>query len=266
MVAQDRPRGEARLRVKVAIGEKRALDRARALSAQSATSAAAARPSAASPMVPVTQIDVARAAVVRSTMRPAGTSPNAVTARSAGRGVRTVSPPSSGQAKSVARRRRGRRRRPPANPRSSPRAAPESSRKPRGSAPLAARSETFTPSAFRAIESGGSSGRKCTASTIASIVRTRSCPGLGDRQAASSRRAESRPPRPAARNSARSGRPRRPDGIDRQPPILALPRSGGLVLSSSPPRTSRAMRVEHGVDHARLVLRRRSRAPRRHIR
>ena len=127
-------------------------------------------------------------------MRPVGTSPTAVTDRVSGPFVFTVSPPRSGQEKSR-----------DAAPKPAAKAASQLSvqssgkarlkRKPAGSAPLAARSETFTPSALRAMEPGESSGRKWMRSTRASTVRTRSCPGFGVRQAASSLRPK--PPAPA---------------------------------------------------------------------
>ena len=50
----------------------------------------------------------------------------------------------------------------------------ERQQKARGFAPLAARSDRLTRSALRAIASGGSSGKKCTPPTMASVVSTRS--------------------------------------------------------------------------------------------
>ena len=68
-----------------------------------------------------------------------------------------------------------------------PCAAPGSAGNPQGVAPLEARSDRFTRSALRATVSGGSSGRKCTPSTMASVFTTRSSP-VALRIAASSTR------------------------------------------------------------------------------
>ena len=134
-------------------------------------------------------------------MRPAATCPSAVTDSHKGPFARTVSPPSKGQRKASAAS-------------ASPSAKPAShasvqssgrarvSRNPLGSAALAARSETFTASALRAIDCGRSSARKWMPAVSPSTVRTRSCPGAGRRQAASS--FKPRPPLPAmgAKNRA----------------------------------------------------------------
>ena len=55
-------------------------------------------PSAESPIVPVTTMLSPALAVERRTMAPFGTTPNAVIDTAIGPGVRSVSPPRSGQA------------------------------------------------------------------------------------------------------------------------------------------------------------------------
>ena len=55
---------------------------------------------------------------------------------------------------------------------------PSVSKASRGRAPLAIRSETFTRTSFRAIVSIGSEGMKCTPSTSASTVATRTPPSV----------------------------------------------------------------------------------------
>jgi hypothetical protein len=115
-------------------------------------------PSAASPIVPVTTTRSPARAPARRTMVPRGTVPEAAIVTATRPGVRSVSPPSSGQPYRLA---------------SAPSAAanffsqlsPTSavsaidSRKPSGRAPLAARSERLTRSAFFATAPGGSSGK-----------------------------------------------------------------------------------------------------------
>ena len=130
--------------------------------------------------VPVTTTRSPGFAPLRWTIWPAGTRPNAVIEIIRGPGVDTVSPPSSGQpnvqASSPSPRANGR-----SHVSSALRNASVST-KPAGVAPLAARSERFTRSALRAIVSGGSSDRKCTPSTMASVVTTMSSPAaLQDR-------------------------------------------------------------------------------------
>jgi hypothetical protein len=91
-------------------------------------------------------------------MPPDGTSPNSVIPIKAGPPERTVSPPSSGQPASSAAA-------PSPSEKPASHASVQSSgsarvsRKPLGTAPLAAMSDRFTPSALRAIEAGGSSGK-----------------------------------------------------------------------------------------------------------
>ena len=171
-------------------------------------------------------------AVVRGTIRPAGTSPTPVTDRVSGPVVCTVSPPRSGQEKSRdAAPEAGRESREPG-------LGPvlgqgEVKRKPPGSAPLAARSETFTPSALRAMEAGENPrGRKWT----------RFDQGVGgqDQVVAGPRRqagrvvpqAESPLAGEGARNSGRSGCPRRAGAHRHVPSATAGP--GRSFFSSSP--------------------------------
>ena len=148
--------------------------------ASSASAAAAApplstsRPSAASPIVPVTTTRSPGFAPLRWTILPGGTRPNAVTEIISGPGVDTVSPPSSGQPNRSASSPSAR-----ANGASQPSSALRSasvSTKPAGTAPLAARSDRFTRSALRAMRVGRIVGRKCTPSTMASVVTTMSSP------------------------------------------------------------------------------------------
>ena len=108
--------------------------------------------------IPSTLLAPPQRAVPRRTMEPPGTSPNSVIPIKAGPPERTVSPPSSGHPASAA-----------AAPSPAEKPASQSSvqssgsarvsRKPRGTAPLAAMSDRLTPSALRAIEAGGSSGK-----------------------------------------------------------------------------------------------------------
>jgi len=87
--------------------------------------------------------------------------------------VETVSPPMSGQPAASAMRAR-----PAAKSASQtsvqPRGRASVRTKPSGFAPLAARSEMLTASAFQPIASGGSSGKKWTPATSASAVTTTS--------------------------------------------------------------------------------------------
>src|SRR6266849_5391422 len=110
-------------------------------------------------------------------MLPWGTRPNAVIEIILGPGVETVSPPSSGQPKCDASSPS-----PRANGLSHASSALRNAKvstNPAGVAPLAARSERFTRSALRAMVSGGSSERKCTPSTMASVVTTIERAGIG---------------------------------------------------------------------------------------
>ncbi len=145
------------------------------------------RPSAASPIVPVTITRSPALAPPRSTMAPRGTAPKAAIATVTNPGVRSVSPPSSGQPNFLMSARR-----PAANffsQRSSMSLViARDSRKPSGLAPLAARSERLTRKAFLATASAGSSGKKCTPAITASVVSTSSCAGGTATTAASSAR------------------------------------------------------------------------------
>src|SRR6476660_9396000 len=196
------------------------------------------RPSAASPIVPVTTTRSPGFAPLRRTILPGGTRPNAVIEIIRGPGVETVSPPSSGQpnfaASSPSPRANG------VNQASSAARNASVSTKPAGVAPLAARSERFTRSALRASVSGGSSGRKCTPSTMASVVTTMSSPD-GFNAAASSSRLKA-------------------------PGLVAIGRKYRAISESSPAvdgalatrelvgaKLSRDL-VEHGVHHAGLIL------------
>jgi len=106
-------------------------------------------------------------------MVPLRTMPNAVIEIVTGPGVSTVSPPSSGQPERLAAAPSPRAKLLSHAPRRSFGSA-SVSRNPAGFAPLAARSDRFTPSALQATASGGSSAKKCTPPTMASAVRTSS--------------------------------------------------------------------------------------------
>ena len=138
-------------------------------------------------MVPLTNTRSPGLAPARRTMVPSGTLPNMAIEIVTGPGVRSVSPPNSGQANSTASPRR-----PLAK--SASQASPISfgsasdSRKPSGFAPLAARSDRFTRSALLATVCAASSGKKCTPPMMASVLSTRSQPAGGLMKAASSDR------------------------------------------------------------------------------
>src|SRR3984893_3106058 len=194
------------------------------------------RPSEASPIVPVAMTRSPGFAPLRRTILPDGTRPNAVIEIITGPGVETVSPPSSGQpnrpASSPSDRAKG------AGRASSAARSASVSTKPAGVAPLAARSDRFTRSALRAIVSGGSSLRKCTPSTMASVVTTTSSP-RAFRIAASSTRLN-------APGSVASGLKYRAISVS-SPDGRAL--ATGKLVGAKLPRDL----VEHGVDHAGLV-------------
>ena len=169
------------------------------------------RPSAASPIVPVTYRRSPGLTPVRLGIRPCATAPIAVTLSVNGPGVATVSPPRRGHLKAMT-----------SAPRPSAKAASHSSlqsdgsasasRNPSGRAALAARSERLTRNALRAIAPGGSSAKKWTPATRASVVSTRSSPGGGRISAASSRRPKPAGPASGAKYRAmRSASPRRGD-------------------------------------------------------
>src|SRR6516165_7545170 len=201
------------------------------------------RPSAASPIVPLTTTRSPGPAPRRRTILPDGTCPNAEIETMIGPGVETVSPPNSGQpycpASSPSPRAKG------VSQASSTLRNASVSRKPAGIAPLAARSDKFLRSALRATVSGGSSGRKCTPSTMASVFRTRSSRD-GLRIAASSRR-------PNAPGSVASGLKYR--AISASSPDGPAP---GAIISAACPleligaELSRDL-IEHRIHHARLI-------------
>ena len=120
-------------------------------------------------------------------MVPRGTVPKAAIVTVTRPGVRSVSPPSSGQPNFLASAPSA-----AANFFSQPSATSAvsaiDSRKPSGRAPLAARSERLTRSAFLATAAGGSSGKKCTPEITPSVLSTRSWPGGTAMAAASSTR------------------------------------------------------------------------------
>src|ERR1700691_6236304 len=108
-------------------------------------------------------------------------------------------------------------------------------------APLAARSERLTRSSFCATCAGGSSGRKCTPSTIASVLRTYCSPGG---------------PSISATSSLRPSAPGAASGAKKRAMRWNSSRCGAAV--TVPPlefvRPERARQVvEHAIDHARLL-------------
>ena len=115
-------------------------------------------------------------------------------------------------------------------------------------APLAARSETLTASAFQAIAAGSSSGRKCTPAMTASVVTTSSCPGGG---------AISRAVVLEAERAGKAGRQRRPELGD-DAPLRSADHAGSWSrrhrrsnsAGAQPPRQL----VEHAVDDLRLLV------------
>ena len=118
---------------------------------------------------------------------PRSTSPMTVMEIVSGPGRRSVSPPIRWQPKRACAAARPAAKR-ASQPASAPRetTAPSDSRA--GRAALAARSETFTASAFQAMSSGASSARKCTPSATGSVLSTSSVPGAGVSSAQSSSR------------------------------------------------------------------------------
>src|SRR5450830_1509240 len=201
-------------------------------------------------MVPLTNTRSPGLAPARRTMVPSGTLPNMAIAIVTGPGVRSVSPPNSGQANSTASPRS-----PCAKSASHPSSmsfgSASDSRKPSGRAPLAARSDKFTRSALLATVCAASSAKKCTPPIIASVLSTRSQPGGGVMKAASSER-------PSAPGCVASGLKKRairrssadmPSSCAVNFAVMGLP--GGLAElgRAQCPRQL----VEHGIDHAGLV-------------
>src|ERR1700761_7947632 len=138
-------------------------------------------------MVPETRITSPARAAERNRAWPFGTQPIRVALAVIGPGVEVVSPPmrfkpnrawSSARPWAKASRSAQPQRLGHATARNQP----------QGSAPLAARSDRLTRRSLRATRSSGSEGRKCTPSTIMSLVTIRSKPGRAGIAAASSSR------------------------------------------------------------------------------
>ena len=202
-------------------------------------------PSAASPIVPVTKTRSPALAPARRTIVPSGTVPNMAMETTIGPGVRSVSPPNSGQPNRSASARK-----PCAKPSShcSPisRGRASDKRNPSGRAPFAARSDKFTRNALPATVSAASSGKKCTPPTIASVVSTRSNPAGGVRKAASS----DKPRAPGCVASGLKKRAiRRSSGDMSSCGAIVSPGGAAEFACTHTPREL----VEHGVDHAGLV-------------
>src|SRR5262245_3271073 len=196
-------------------------------------------------MVPLIYTRSPGLAPARRTIAPWGTLPIMAIEIVTGPGVRSVSPPNSGQPNSAASARS-----PSAN-RSSHSSAvsvgsARESRKPRGRAPFAARSDRFTRSALRATSCAESSGKKCTPPTMASVLSTRSHPGGGLRKAASS---ES-PSAPGCVASGLKKRAIRRSSADILSPAVIISPRGAVELTAA--QASREL-VEHSVDHSCLV-------------
>jgi len=126
------------------------------------------------------------------------------------------------------------------------------STKPAGFAPLAARSDRLTRSAFFAIASGGSLGKKCTPPTMASAVTTKARPAGGVRSAASS----VKPSAPGCRAIGLKCRAISRSSADSCPDSPRLARSA----TASPHSRFELARaqlpcklVEHRIDHAGLL-------------
>src|SRR5216683_2640466 len=179
----------------------------------------------------------------RSTIVPRGTVPKAATVTVRSPGVRSVSPPRSGQPYFLASAPR------PAAKRLSQLSLTLLSaidkRKPSGRAPLPARSERLMRNALRATASGGSSAKKCTPAITASVLRTRSWPAGMARTAASSTRA-SAPGWVASGRKCRAIRRSSPEvPVDLRRAIVGpvVPRQGYAVpasrVSRPEPRTRR---------------------------
>src|SRR5690606_5826734 len=120
-----------------------------------------------------------------------------------------------------------------------------------GSAPMAARSERLTASAFQPMSAGGWEARKWTPSLSTSVVTTSSCPAAGRRAAASS-------PMPVATSLRSRARLRmraiRSNSTAPPPQAAAAPRGSaacGLHLDRAP---FSGGAVEHAVDVGVAVL------------
>src|SRR5262245_34878143 len=202
-------------------------------------------PSAASPIVPLTKTRSPGLAPARRTIVPSGTLPNMAIETITGPGVRSVSPPNSGQPNRTASPRS-----PCANP--SSQSPPVSfgsardNRKPSGRAPLAARSDRFTRSALLATVCAASSGKKWTPPTMASVLSTRSQPAGGLRKAASS----AKPRAPGWVASGSKNRAIRRSSADKLSRVFIVSPGGTAELGRA--QTPRKL-VEHSIDHASLV-------------
>src|ERR1039457_6294211 len=193
-------------------------------------------------MVPLTNTRSPTWAPARRTMVPSGTLPNMAMEIVIGPGVRSVSPPNSGQPNKTASPRS-----PSANPasQSSPISfgSASDSRNPSGRAPLAAKSDKFTRSALLATLCAASSAKKCTPPIMASVLSTRSQPGGGLMKAASS-------DKPSAPGWVAIGWKKR--AIRRSSPEIS-----SCAAITSPSEFGRAhlarQLIEHGIDHAGLV-------------
>src|SRR5262245_31704934 len=196
-------------------------------------------------MVPLIYTRSPGLAPARRTIVPSMTLPIMAIEIVSGPGVRSVSPPNSGQPNNAASARS-----PSANPSSQSSAVSVGSardnRKPRGRAHFAARSDRFTRSALRATSCAASSRKKCTPPTMASVFSTRSHPGGGLRKAASSER----PSAPGCVASGLKKRSIRRSSADILSPAAIISPDGAVELAAS--QAPREL-VEHSIDHSRLV-------------
>src|SRR5450631_4941735 len=207
-------------------------------------------------MVPLTNTRSPAWAPARRTMVPSNTLPNMAMETVTGPGVRSVSPPNSGQPNKVASPRR-----PSANPlnHSSPISfgSASDSRKTSGLAPVAARADKFTRSALRATSRAISSAKKCTPPIMASVLSTRSQPGGGLMKAASSD-SPSAPGWVAIGWKKRAIRRSSPDNLSSSELMarlcLLIPpaKRGGSGRELRRAQLARQL-IEHGIDHAGLV-------------
>ena len=230
MVAQRRREPVAGLRVQVAVGEECAAScGGQARAPMSGRLSRRLRPSAASPMVPVTQISSPGRAVVRATMRPAGTSPKAVTRNGQRARVHGVAAEERAAEKS-----RAAAPSPPRKPRARPRSSPSGRARSAGNRP-ASRPWRRGPRGSRrapcgAIEPAGSSGREMHARPEASTVSDEIVPG----------------PRPQAR-------PRRPCSPSAPSPAMRREIAGDQLVLAEGRVGHGASRCAHRTLPARLA-------------
>ena len=138
-----------------------------------------------------------------------GTAPNIATEMVIGPGVRSVSPPNSGQSKDRRPHRgRGRRRKPRVPDLFRQR---ECEQKPQRPCALRREIGKVTRKAFLPTVSGGSSAKKCTPPMMPSVLSTMSQPAGGSMTAASSKAKGAGMFRQRPEIDARSGGPRDPD-------------------------------------------------------